>query len=90
MYSMCLIILFRYNAYYCPLIKTPFTVYHVTTQSGLECCQPHNVVSSVVILILCYRAVSRHTDVSRQPPDKDWINKEHGDWGFFVNILIII
>lgn len=76
---MCLIILFRYIAYYCPLIKTPFTV-HVTAQDGL----------SIVILTLCYRAVSGHTDVSCHPPDKDWTNKQHGDWGFFVNILIII
>lgn len=72
MFSMCLIILFRYIAYYCPLIKTPFTV-HVTAQDGL----------SIVILTLCYRAVSGHTDVSCHPPDKDWTNKQHGDWGFF-------
>lgn len=78
MFSMCLIILFRYIAYYCPLIKTPFTV-HVTAQDGL----------SIVILTLCYRAVSGHTDVSCHPPHKDWTNNMvTGD--FFVNILIII
>lgn len=80
MFSMCLIILFRYIAYYCPLIKIPFTV-HVTAQDGL----------SIVILTLCYRAVSGHTDVSCHPPHTkigQTNNMVTGD--FFVNILIII
>lgn len=79
MFSMCLIILFRYIAYYCPLIKTPFTV-HVTAQDGL----------SIVILTLCYRAVSGHTDVSCHPHTKIGQTNNMVTGDFFVNILIII
>lgn len=80
MFSMCLIILFRYIAYYCPLIKTPFTV-HVTAQDGLKYCHPHSVLQSCIRSHWCLMSPP-HTKIGQTN------NMVTGD--FFVNILIII